>query len=272
MGLAGGKKFTNNGHWEKWLENLVEHQIEKKDKDLKILVAGQPGSAKSSFTLLSQNYMNGEIDWDSLVFHHDEYIEVLTSEKNRIIQYDEARNSFNRKRAMESETKEAQDKNNQQRFRNHIQFINFQNLYDFDRNTLNNQIHILVRCVKQGWFWVYNNPKIQQIEFDEDNQVVEWPEPVFKASFPDPAKAMPKVWEKYKELEEQQDKEKEEEQELSVSQIVELVKKQQDYYTKEWGEKQIVNKSLVEVDFDIGGRKSEKVKAKVEADLGIGKT
>jgi len=288
MTLEKGKQFTNNGYLETNLEKLARYLIGNKDKDLFVIVCGAPGTAKSSLTMLSENYLRGRlewledepneddglpIDWENMAFNHEKWSTITKTGKKKFKKHDEGRSSFNRRNAMTSNNKEAIDDENQHRFRNDIKFVNFQHLYDAEPQIVKSRAHVVIRCVKQGWFWFYNQQKINKFKYDDENKKINFPEPVFKGSFPDPEKQLPNTWKKYKRLEDEEmngSDEDEKTQELSISQIVELVKKRRDYYKKEYGDKQIINQPLVETDFDIGGRKARKVKAKVEADLGIG--
>jgi hypothetical protein len=100
------------------------------------------------------------------------------------------------------------------RFKNHIMFINFQNISDVEPDLLYKRVHAVIRVVKKGWFHFFSQKKVNQIEVDSKTKKVDYPKPDFKGSFPDPANHIPQIWEDYEtdneESLEEQAKEKEE--------------------------------------------------------------
>lgn len=197
--------FTDKGILEDNLEKLVRLKRDKKDKHTVILVVGDPGTAKSALSFHMARYLadGPELDWDDLCLTHDQYIESAENGKNRVVWYDEGRDSFYKRRAMTSSNTEALDSLMQHRFRRHIHIINFQNLTDMELDLLYKSADALIRCVKQGWFHVYPEAKIQQIEVDKNTRTVDWPKPSFRDGFDNPERTDKVLWEKYKELNEE---------------------------------------------------------------------
>jgi len=196
--------YTDNGILEDNLEQLVRVKREEKDKHTVILVVGDPGTAKSalSFWMTRQLSDNG-IQWSDVAFTHDQYIEAAENGRNRVVWYDEGRDSFYKRRAMSSSNTEALDSLMQHRFRRHIHIVNFQNLSDMELDLLYQAADYLVRTVKQGWFHAYNKQQIQRIEVDKDTRTVDWPDPGFRDGFDNPETEEPELWEMYKDKNEE---------------------------------------------------------------------
>jgi DNA-binding XRE family transcriptional regulator len=196
--------YTDNGILEDNLEQLVRLKREEKDKHTVILVVGDPGTAKSalSFWMTRQLSDNG-IQWSDVAFTHDQYIEAAENGRNRVVWYDEGRDSFYKRRAMSSSNTEALDSLMQHRFRRHIHIVNFQNLSDMELDLLYQAADYLVRTVKQGWFHAYNKQQIQRIEVDKDTRTVDWPDPGFRDGFDNPEEEEPELWEMYKDKNEE---------------------------------------------------------------------
>jgi DNA-binding XRE family transcriptional regulator len=196
--------YTDSGVLEDNLEQMVRVKREEKDKHTVILVVGDPGTAKSalSFWMTRQLSDNG-IQWSDVAFTHDQYIEAAENGRNRVVWYDEGRDSFYKRRAMSSSNTEALDSLMQHRFRRHIHIVNFQNLSDMELDLLYQAADYLVRTVKQGWFHAYNKQQIQRIEVDKDTRTVDWPDPGFRDGFDNPEKQEPELWEMYKDKNEE---------------------------------------------------------------------
>jgi len=196
--------YTDNGILEDNLEQLVRVKREEKDKHTVILLVGDPGTAKSalSFWMTRQLSDNG-IQWSDVAFTHDQYIEAAENGRNRVVWYDEGRDSFYKRRAMSSSNTEALDSLMQHRFRRHIHIVNFQNLSDMELDLLYQAADYLVRTVKQGWFHAYNKQQIQRIEVDKDTRTVDWPDPGFRDGFDNPEEEEPELWEMYKDKNEE---------------------------------------------------------------------
>lgn len=198
------KQFTSSGILEKNLEAMEKELVENKDKDMVVLVIGQPGTSKSSLSLMMQLALRGEINFDDMAFNHDQYMEATKNgEKNKVIQYDEGRDSFYKRRAMSSSNTEAIDMLNQFRFKKHVHFINFQNLTDLELDLLYKRAHALIRTPSQGFYHFYNQKTMRKIEVDKRNRKVDWPDPNFTGRFPDPAEEFPEAWKRYQQVNEE---------------------------------------------------------------------
>jgi len=196
--------FTNNGYLERNLVKMEETLVEDKDKDMIILVIGQPGTSKSSLTLMMQLALRGKVNFDDICFTHEQYMESCKEGgKNKVIQYDEGRNSFYKRRAMQNSNTESLDMLNQYRFKNHVHFINFQNLTDMELDLIYKRSHAIIRTTSQGFFHFYNKNRAQKIDVDKDKRTVDWPNPNFTGRFPDPANEYPEIWEKYNKVNEE---------------------------------------------------------------------
>lgn len=211
--------FTDKGLLEKNLCLMEDSLIDDKNKDMVVLVIGQPGSSKSSLTLMMQLAMRGEIDYENMAFKHDQYMDAAKNGvKNKIIQYDEGRDSFYKRRAMSSSNTEAMDMLNQYRFKGHIHFINFQNLTDMELDLVYKRCHAVIRTPRQGFFHFYNQEQTRKINVDKQTRKVEWPEPNFVGRFPDPAEEYSEAWKHYNEtLEDKLDDEKDTDDDADVS-------------------------------------------------------
>lgn len=198
------EQFTETGYLEKNLEAMEKELIDNKNKDMVILVIGQPGTSKSSLTLMMQLALRGEVNFADMAFTHDQYMKAAKKGgKNKVIQYDEGRDSFYKRRAMSSSNTDALDMLNQYRFKQHIHFINFQNLTDLELDLLYKRAHALIRTPSQGFFHFYNQKKMRKIEVDKSNRKVDWPKPDFNGKFPDPAKKYPETWKQYEQVNEE---------------------------------------------------------------------
>lgn len=211
--------FTEKGLLEKNLCMMEETLIDDKNKDMVVLVIGQPGSSKSSLTLLAQLALRGKIQYENMAFTHDQYMDAAKKGgKNKVIQYDEGRDSFYKRRAMSSSNTEAMDMLNQYRFKGHIHFINFQNLTDMELDLVYKRCHAVIRTPRQGFFHFYNQKQTRKIDVDKQTRKVEWPQPSFVGRFPDPANEYPQAWKKYNEtLEEKLDDEEDTDDDADVS-------------------------------------------------------
>jgi len=211
--------FTDKGLLEKNLCLMEESLIDDKNKDMVVLVIGQPGSSKSSLTLMMQLAMRGEVDYENMAFTHDQYMDAAKNGvKNKVIQYDEGRDSFYKRRAMSSSNTEAMDMLNQYRFKGHIHFINFQNLTDMELDLVYKRCHAVIRTPRQGFFHFYNQEQTRKINVDKQTRKVEWPEPNFVGCFPDPAEEYSEAWKHYNEtLEDKLDDEQDTDDDADVS-------------------------------------------------------
>ena len=207
------EQFTEQGFLEKNLRGMEEKLVNDMNKDMVVLIIGQPGTSKSSLSLMMQLAMRGEVNFEDMAFTHDQYMQACKKGgKNKIIQYDEGRDSFYKRRAMSTDNTEALDMLNQYRFKKHVHFINFQNLTDLELDIVYKRCHALIRTPSQGMFQFFNKNTIQKIKVDKDKRTVKWPNPNFSGRFPDPAKEYPEIWKEYEKVNEEKLSESDEDQ------------------------------------------------------------
>lgn len=203
-----GETFTENGYLEQNLVKMEKELVQNKNKDFVILVVGQPGTSKSSLSLMMQLALRDNVNFDDMAFTHSQYMQATKNgRKNKVIQYDEGRDSFYKRRAMSSSNTDALDMLNQYRFKNHVHIINFQNLTDMEIDLVYKRCHAVIRTPQQGMFHFYSQSKARKIDVDKHKRVVDWPSPDFTGRFPDPAEEYGELWEKYQQVNEEKLKE-----------------------------------------------------------------
>lgn len=260
--------FTHNGYLEQNLQGLEEKLIDQDDKDMVILVVGSPGNGKSALTLWCQIFLALQdvqpdiedvtdlkdiLDSDELfkgwVYEHDAFCSAVRNNGGILINYDEGYDSFYRRRAMSKKNTEAMSMMWKYRFKNHVIFINFQNVSDIEPDLLYKRVHGMIRVVKKGWFHFFSQNKINEIDVDSKTKKVSFPKPDFKGSFPDPANYIPEIWKDYKtnneeSLEDQAEKKENEDSEptnwLSTGQVTERLDVSGDTVRK-WCNDQVIN-------------------------------
>lgn len=213
----GEFSFTNNGYLETNLDQLEEKLIREDNKDIVILVVGGVGNGKSALTFWMELFLilkdttdivdleeiKDEIDLEEFfkywVYDHDGFKKAMTLSSGNIINYDEGYDSFYRRKAMTNKNTEALSIMWKYRFKNHIVFINFQNISDVEPDLLYKRCHAVIRVTHKGWFHFYSQKKINQIEVEKKSKKVSWPSPDFRGSFPDPRNYLTDIWERYEE-------------------------------------------------------------------------
>lgn len=279
------QQFTDRGLLETNIQKLWHLLVDEQDKDITILVCGAPGNGKSALTWMLAEWCAANIepvtfDWQDVAFTHNQWIanEQDQLDKYAVSWYDEGYNTFYLRNAMTNENKEGKSHLNQYRFKHHLRFINFQDIANIERDLLFSQeigVDALLRCVQQGWLWAYSQSSIQDIDISKDNgrKDVDWPDPDFRDGWPDPAERWPEKWKQYEQVNEQKVKEGEEgyeaDNEMTIKEMAKAVKKRRDYFMNEYQGREYIDHELIEVEFEVGGRISKKVKKKVEADLGL---
>lgn len=214
-------EFSSRGYIEANLESLIRKKILEDDEQVIILVIGKAGVGKSTLTRWIEKYVYGEINTDWDCFEHDEWQKLSTTRPlNKLIKYEEGRDTFYRRNAVTKKNKEGNDILSQYRAFKHIHLINFQNLSDLEPDLLYYHADALIRITHKGWLWGYSASSIQQIDISNKNNRVDWGSYDFRDSFKDFSKRYPDEWEEYeqekiKRLEEkaQPDEEDEESQE-----------------------------------------------------------
>jgi len=163
------KQFTVKGYVEKNLVKLYNKKIVEDDEQMVVLIVSKPGKGKSSLTLQIQNLLNDGVNLDWCCINHDQYYDISTSlPKNKIIWYDEGRNSFLKKNTMRKQNKKAHNMLNQYRSFNNVHLINFQHLYDFPEDILKYNVDAILRIThknpngKIARVWGYSSQSIEK--------------------------------------------------------------------------------------------------------------
>lgn len=183
---------------------LIEHNIEKHreknifedDQQFIVVVVGDTGTSKTSLSLLLENYLtDGNPNLDTYALTHEEFINHYTSKpKEKIIVYEEGRESFDKNKYNTKSVREARDKINQYRKFHHTLFINFQNPHHLTREIVRNA-DCLLRTPDKGIVHYYSSARISKM-WDGKN-FRGWKDYNFRDFFPDPANALPKTWKQY---------------------------------------------------------------------------
>lgn len=133
-----GRTFTksNVNSLELNLAKSYQRNILENDEQLVIPIFGQPGSGKSTLMLWIEYFFFGDINFDTTVFTHEDWKDEATSGSGKVIKYEEGRQTFVKRRAMSSNNKEGLDVLSIFRAKNHVHFINFQNIADVEDDLL----------------------------------------------------------------------------------------------------------------------------------------
>lgn len=192
--LETGEQFSGRGFVERNLDAMRNELIDKRDKDMVILVVGMPGNGKSAFTAFCGNYLKKDFSEDNFVYTAEDSMKAIKSwPKNSFINIDEGYDVFFSRNAMTKANKEAIKTFYKYRYKNHIIFINFQNIEDVEPRILK-RVHGLFRVVKQGWVHGFSKQSVDRIDINKRKKSVDWPEPDLRDSFPNPEKAIPGLW------------------------------------------------------------------------------
>lgn len=264
------------------LKNIVR-EIEQENVDWPIGLEGKEGSGKSAVAQAIGLEVDGE-DFDpekQIAFSGEEFErkakQVGADPSRKVVIYDEGVDDLMATDTMTSGARERVKFFRQCRELNLIPIVIMPVFVEMNGKIQNNRIKTLGRCMKKGQpgnrtryvLW-YGEETLQEIEKDGDD--VNYPSSNASDQWNDPEEHWPEKWEKYIDMKEgnlTDDSENEEEQ-ISVPEIVRIVKNKPDEYTDQRGDRKFIKKELIEYDFSIGGRKSKKVKAVVERDLNIG--
>ncbi len=193
------KQISTDGKLESNFEKLHENLIEKGTNQMVVLVVGPVNTAKTSFSLMMDYYLNeGDVDLDSYALNHEQFIDSYTSRPlKKTIVYEEGRDSFYRRKAMTSKNKEALNSLQQYRKFQHTVFINFQNARDLEPDlVLGNIAHALIRCTSPGRVWGYSRKSMQKM-WTTGGKFDGWDKPDFKDGFKNPEKVLPELWDSY---------------------------------------------------------------------------
>lgn len=153
---------------------------------------------------------------------------------------------------------------------------------EMNKKIRKNRMKTLGKAMREGMgsnayhyalFWNKSQIKKSDLSSDKSSDEVKYPDPALSVSWNNPEQAWPEIWEKYKDLKEGDIRDPEEEEDdIDLGQIIRIVKNRSEDYIDTYGDRKYIKKELIEYDFDIGGRKSNKVKAVVERDLGLNRS
>jgi len=271
---------------ENFIMNL-EHIQEEVDPqgsnlDWPIVLEGEEGAGKDSLAQAIALEIEGErfSPEDQIAFTGDEFKEKARElEEGRVLIYSEGVDDLMATDTMTSEGRSIVKFLRKCRELNLIIIICFPVFVEMNKKIRKNRIKNLGRCMikrSQGgkfrYALFYNKSQIRSSDLasDKDADEISYPEPVLSVNWRDPREAWPEVWQKYKEIKEGDIRDPEEDEEdIDLGQVVRIVKqKKEKYMDKNRSGDPYISKELVEMDFDIGGRKGRKVKKAVERDLG----
>lgn len=133
-----GRTFTKSSSnmLEINLAKSYQTNILENDEQLVIPIFGQPGSGKSTLMLWIEYFFFGDINFDTTVFTHEDWKDEATKGSGKVIKYEEGRQTFVKRRAMSGNNKEGLDVLSIFRAKNHVHFINFQNISDVEDDLL----------------------------------------------------------------------------------------------------------------------------------------
>lgn len=193
------EKFSSNGYLEENISNMRDKLIYEDDNQFVLLVVGSTGSSKTSLSLLLDYWLtDGEVDLDTYALTHEQFMKSYTTKpKEKIIVFEEGRESFDRNKHSHTENKEARDALRQYRKFHHTLIINFQDASDLQPELIHNIAHGMIRTPDKGIAHFYGRKDMKKMWNGKDFKG--WKNPTFKDYFPDPAKFLPEIWENYEE-------------------------------------------------------------------------
>lgn len=171
--------------------------IHEDDNQFVLVVVGSTGTSKTSLSLLLEHYLtDGNVNLDTYALTHDQFMKSYTTKpKEKVIVFEEGRESFDRNKHSHTENKQARDALRQYRKFHHTVIINFQDASDLQPELVHNIAHGMIRTPSKGIAHFYGRKDMKKMWKGKD--FTGWNDPTFKDYFPDPANAVPDVWEKY---------------------------------------------------------------------------
>jgi len=190
--------FSKYGFLEHNIEQHRQKNIQHDDQQFIVLFVGDTGTSKTSLSLLLENYLTkGNPNLETYALTHEEFIKHYTSKpKEKIIVYEEGRESFDKNKYNTKPVREARDKINQYRKFHHTLFINFQNPNHLTREIVRNA-DALIRTPSKGIAHYYSRKRLRSMWNGKDFKG--WKEYNFRDFFPNPATFIPEVWSDYEE-------------------------------------------------------------------------
>jgi len=187
---------------EKFLEQMkpafdfIHSFILKKDKDWITLITGYEGCGKSTLGLLLCLGVDPEFVIDRVCFSPEEFKKVVkNSKRGQAVLIDEGALLFYSRDSMKTETKDIIKLFTAMRQYNLFVIICVPNPLLIDKYLRDYRIRNVVRIVKTGRFFIYNQKNSQKIRKDKKTDKIKWPKPNFRGSFP---KLSGELWNNYK--------------------------------------------------------------------------
>jgi len=262
------KEASNWVNWYKLLSAVRTYSIKlKEDTDGLIVIWGPNRTGKDTLGLqLTQEVNPKPLTKKNIVFDDDDFY-VATEELNKFSAFHvtELSSLFYSKDAMKSEQKMRKKKLKTYAKRNMLMIGCDLNFYNLDKELISDKVTAAIHVPNRGKFEYYNKEKIKEFEKDRSTGEAKTPSPVFKGKFP---KLEGRIWEMYKEMEDNKiiNSNEGEDEAKKVKEMAEEVKEKLDRYKKEYNGRKYIDKDLVASDFEVGDRKSKKIKKLVEAD------
>lgn len=149
------------------------------------------------------------------------------------------------------------------------------NFFKVDKEFRTDKFDFVVLVPERGKGELYGPTQIQKFEQGDDGQIDSdsLPDPLFKFKFPKIPESA-ELWKIYQDREDEKVTQVEKEQEgkgVTIAQYVKMVKDRKEYFKKEVNGRTIIDKNLIQADWqEVGAPRAKQIKAKAEADLGLG--
>jgi len=150
------------------------------------------------------------------------------------------------------------------------------NFFKVDKEFRTDKFDFVILVPERGKGELYGPTQIQKFDQDPDTGQIDTsslPDPLFKFKFPKIPEDS-ELWQIYEEREDEKVEQAEKEQEgkgVTIAQYVKMVKDRKEYFKKEVNGRTIINRSLIQAEWeDVGRDRAKQIKEKAEADLGLG--
>lgn len=198
------RTFTRDGVLGLNIAKAYQKNILEDDEQLVLIVFGKPGTGKSSLTLYIEQFLTGEFNFDTTCFTHEDWAEHATSGRNKLIKYEEGRQTFVKRRAMGNNNKDGLDILSIFRALNHVHIINFQNIQDVEDNLLYYHADGILWTHKlagrKGYVSGYSPKTLKKDKIQKkmkENTLRPGEDSDFTLKFPEFKKDYPRVWNQY---------------------------------------------------------------------------
>ncbi|MFQ3275114.1 MAG: excisionase family DNA binding protein [Candidatus Nanohaloarchaea archaeon] len=177
---------------------MKEH-IKENNKDFLFVVAGEEGTGKSALSLMMAKHLDPNFDVEKQVaFSSQEFRRKASQlEPFKPIIFDEAIEGLYSRNAVTKENKKTIQFLRKCREMNLIIFLNLPQLSELDKPIRKHRAKSVIRCVKQGWAWVYGTTKTKRIQKRKYGKLKYPKYPTYKIGWRDPENAIPETWKKY---------------------------------------------------------------------------